>query len=251
MIPRKLSRWAQYAMSRLTTSCPLCGMTAKGGHCCEPCADDLWLAPSRLGRCALCLASIPTDQSRCAACHEGPASFRATVAGCAYHFPGDMLIQDFKEVGRLDYGPALAGLMKRSMGATLHYSDWPEILVPVPASATALRRRGFNPAAELSMQLSRQLDIPVRQGWLVCCGDRAPQKTLDLRQRRASVRGRYQCNENLPCVRVGLVDDVMTTGSTVREIAEVLLRQGARSIIVLVAARTPMVALDLAKSRHV
>lgn len=251
MVPRKLRRWTQYAMSRLTTSCPLCGMAAKGGHCCKPCADDLWFESGRLGCCDLCLASIPGGHARCAACHENPASFRATVAGIAYDFPGDMLIQEFKEAGRLDYGPALAGLMARSMRAALHPADWPEMLIPVPASSTSLRRRGFNPAAELCMQLSRHLDIPVRQQWLVCRGEHAPQKTLDLHQRRASVRGRYQCDENLPSVRVGLVDDVMTTGSTVREIAEVLQRQGAQSITVLVAARTPMVAADLAKSRHV
>ncbi len=251
MFPRKLRRWTQYAMSRLTTSCPLCGIAAKGGHCCKPCADDLCFDSGRLSYCDLCLASVAGGHVRCAACHDDPNSIKATVAGIAYDFPGDMLIQEFKESGRLDYGPALAGLMARSMRAALHPLDWPEMLIPVPASATSLRRRGFNPAAELCMQLSRQLDIPVRQQWLVCCGERAPQKTLDLRQRRASVRGRYQCDENLPSMRVGLVDDVMTTGSTVREIAEVLLRQGARSIIVLVAARTPMVAADLAKSRHV
>lgn len=248
---RLFRRWAQYAMSRLQTSCPLCYLPARGGLCCVPCANDLWLSPSQSGRCRQCLATVPDAVDHCQICTAEPADFVAALAGMAYGFPGDMLIQDFKELGRLDYGPALASLVARSLRTQLAQREWPEVLIPVPSSSTALKKRGFNPAAELALQLSRQLGIPVMHGGLVCRADYPPQKTLDLRQRMARVRGRYACNRSVRSLRVGLVDDVMTTGSTLREISRVLMGHGATCVILLVGARTPMAPLDLAKSRHV
>jgi ComF family protein len=197
------------------------------------------------------MASVHEACEQCDACAKEPVAFVKTVAGMAYGFPGDMLIQDFKEMGRLDYGPALASLIARSVRARMPQSDWPDLLIPVPASRSALKRRGFNPAGELAAQLSRQLSIPSRPAGLACKFDHAPQKTLDLRQRMAMVRGRYACELLLSSQRIGLVDDVMTTGSTLREISQVLMRQGAGSVMVLVAARTPMAPPDLAKSRYV
>lgn len=251
MLAGSFRHWAQYAMSRLQTACPLCSLPARGGVCCEPCANDLWLAPGQRGFCRQCLATIAETSDRCEACDTGPAAFSMTLAAMAYAFPGDMLVQDFKDLGRLDYGPGLSSLMMRSVQACLPQPAWPDVLIPVPASRSALQRRGFNPAGELAAQLSRQLNIPVLQGAVVCKADHAPQKTLDLRQRQEMVRGRYACSRDLSPLRVGLVDDVMTTGSTLREISRVLLGHGAASIIVLVAARTPMAPLNLAKSRHV
>ncbi len=122
---------------------------------------------------------------------------------------------------------------------------------PSPFIQHCPEKRGFNPAAELALQLSRQLGIPVMHGGLVCRADHPPQKTLDLRQRMARVRGRYACNRSVSSLRVGLVDDVMTTGSTLREISRVLMGHGAACVILLVGARTPMAPLDLAKSHHV
>lgn len=251
-MPRQLlRRWAQYAMSRLQTSCPLCDLPARGGRCCEPCADDLWLAPGQSGHCRQCLATVPDAIDQCEICTAEPADFVATFAGMAYAFPGDMLVQDFKALGRLDHGPALASLVARSLRAQLLQRDWPDVLIPVPSSRPALKKRGFNPAAELASHLSSQLGIPVMHGGLVCQADHPPQKTLDLRQRMELVRGRYACKRSPSSLRVGLVDDVMTTGSTLREIARVLMAHGAACVILLVAARTPMAPPDLAKSRYV
>lgn len=243
--------WAKYAMSRLKTSCPLCHLPAKGGDFCEPCARDLWLEPGQIGFCRQCLATIHETCDRCEFCAKEPTAFAMTIAGMPYGFPGDMLIQDFKELARLDYGPALASLIARSVRAVLPQSEWPELLIPVPASRSSLVRRGFNPAGELAAQLSRQLNIPVRPAALVCKFDQAPQKTLDLRQRMALVRGRFACQWVPNQIRIGLVDDVMTTGSTLREISQMLMCQGAASVMVLVAARTPMATRDLAKSQYV
>ncbi len=252
MIPLgPLKGWTKYAMSRLKTSCPLCNMPAQGGVFCEPCARDLWLEPNQKGFCRQCMATIHETCERCEVCIKEPAAFVMTIAGMVYGFPGDMLIQDFKDLGRLDYGPALASLVARSVRVGLAKTDWPDLLIPVPASRSALKRRGFNPAGELASQLSRLLGIPLRLGGLACRFDRAPQKTLDLRQRMALVRGRYACDQLLSSLRIGLVDDVMTTGSTLREISQVLMSQGAASVVLLVGARTPMAPLDLAKSRYV
>jgi ComF family protein len=153
-----------------------------------------------------------------------------------------MLIQSFKEGARLAYAGMFARLLWGRLQAA---ASGPQAkvafsaLVPIPSSQSALRRRGFNPAGELARELARLSGHPVRHAWLTRTRETTTQKTLSARARRASVSDLYTCPNAVPPVWVGVVDDVVTTGSTMNTAARALLSAGAAGVIGLAAAHTP------------
>lgn len=112
-------------------------------------------------------------------------------------------------------------------------------LVPIPASRASLRRRGFNPAAELARALGRQCRLPCRAQWLQRTGYAPKQATLTREARLTAPRLLYTCPQPVTGATVALVDDVMTTGSTLDAAALVLRAAGAARVVALVAARAP------------
>ena len=114
------------------------------------------------------------------------------------------------------------------------------ILVPIPSSNASLRHRGFNPAAELAASLGAYLQLPVRRGVLRRLREGPRQAFSSRLARRQGAQGLFDCTVPIDGLPVGLVDDVMTTGSTVNAAARALLRAGASEVTVLVAARAPM-----------
>lgn len=220
-----------YSISRkilgsLPSACPLCGLGARGGDLCVGCADDLSRPLSNPARCE----------------RYAPAYLRL-VAAIDYAYPGDMLIQRFKEGARLAYAGLFARLLwarlqgrKTEGEPTMPFSA----LVPIPSGQGALKRRGFNPAGELACELARLSGRPVQHTWLTRTRETTTQKTLNARARRESVSGLYVCPIALPSVWVGLVDDVVTTGSTMDTAAQALLSAGAAGVVGLAAAHTPL-----------
>jgi ComF family protein len=145
--------------------------------------------------------------------------------------------------------PGIAGLDPASLAvarglireaASLAPGASPELVIPVPLHPRRLRARGFNPAALLARSLARELRAPFDPVALRRVIDTPSQTGLDRRQRRNNVRGAFSVRERarLPA-RVWLVDDVVTTGSTLSEAARVLRRDGARTVVGVCAARTP------------
>ena len=116
--------------------------------------------------------------------------------------------------------------------------DRPDILIPVPLHHLRMLKRGFNQAYELAGHIGRSLDIPVLAGSLRRHKSTKAQSGLNRKQRRKNVRGAfYWHGRRKPGLHVALVDDVMTTGTTVTECARVLKKAGAERVDVWVAAR--------------
>jgi ComF family protein len=114
----------------------------------------------------------------------------------------------------------------------------PDLVVPVPQHPKRLRARGFNPAALLARSLARELDAPVDPVALCRTRDTPSQTGLDRRERLRNVRGAIRARQNrrLP-ERVWLIDDVVTTGSTMLEAAAALRRADVTTVIGVCAAR--------------
>jgi len=111
-------------------------------------------------------------------------------------------------------------------------------VVPVPLHPAALRRRGFNPASTIAREVARARGLPLVPTALRRLRDTPSQTGLDRRQRERNLAGAFGCPAPVP-MRIWLVDDVVTTGSTLAAAARALHRAGAREIAGVCLAWTP------------
>jgi ComF family protein len=160
------------------------------------------------------------------ACLSDPPAFDGTAAALAYRFPMDALIHAYKYRGDLTVGAALAELLFRILAA----EPLPDFILPMPLHPARLRERGFNQALEIARSVSRALGVPVLADACERVRDTAPQASLPWKERGKNIRGAFACGLSLEGQRVAIVDDVMTTGHTLDEVAKVLRRRGAASI---------------------
>ena len=114
----------------------------------------------------------------------------------------------------------------------------PDVLIPVPLHNFRMLKRGFNQAGELAAYAGKVIDIPVLTSALRRRRNTKAQSGLSRKQRRKNVRGAfYWHGPGKPARHVALIDDVMTTGTTVTECARVVKKAGAKRVDVWVAAR--------------
>jgi len=168
----------------------------------------------------------------CGRCIAEPPHYDIVVAACRYAFPLDSLIQAYKYNGRLVAGAALASLL------TDRVRQRPDLIVPVPLTAQRLRERGFNQALELARALGQVMGVPVNAQLCVKTRDTAPQTRLPWKERRKNIRGAFVVEGGVAGCHVGVVDDVLTTGATLSELARNLKRAGAATVTGYVIART-------------
>jgi ComF family protein len=194
---------------------------------CSSCDADL----PRLVQpvCPRCAVESPSG-AVCGRCLAQPPHFDATHAALAYAFPADALVHALKFRGELALAPLLGKLLLEKVAS--HGFD---CVIPVPLSSQRLRERGYNQAVEIARHLgAMKLEINA------CARERdaPPQAGLDREARRRNVRGAFRCARSFAGERVALVDDVMTTGATLDELARALKAAGAASVVNWVVCRT-------------
>jgi ComF family protein len=177
----------------------------------------------------------------CGACLRDPPPFSGTVCAFDYDFPWDRLIGDFKFNARPELAGPLAARLLQALRAA--GTERPDLLLPVPLAPGRLAERGYNQAWELARQLARGLRLRADATLLQRPADGAHQAQLTRDDRRRNLRGAFMVDPlrrgELAGLRVALVDDVMTTGATLREAAQELQRAGAATVSAWVLARTP------------
>lgn len=192
-------------------------------------------------RCQRCAVRVPAGTTVCGDCLRDPPPFFAAFAAVDYGHPWDRLLSDFKFNAALDLAGTLGRLLAESITAA--DADRPDLLLPVPLSAQRLRERGYNQSWELARRCARHLDCRTDTALLRRVKDTPHQLSLPRGQRLANVQGAFDVDprrgSTLLGRRVALVDDVMTTQATARELAQVLLAAGTRDVQVWVVARTP------------
>jgi ComF family protein len=149
-----------------------------------------------------------------------------TVAGFAYAEPASSLVAAFKYRASLQHGRVLGDLLAARLRESYAGQGFPALLVPVPLHPERLRERGFNQALVLARQLGRILQIPVAPEALLRVRRTPAQQGLSAARRKRNLRGAFQLQADLhACRSIALVDDVVTTMSTLHEIARVVRRQ--------------------------
>jgi ComF family protein len=223
-----LNRCASAVHAALPAHCVLCGTHTAAARLCHACRAMLPAMPSACcAQCALPLASGAV----CAECLERRPRYDAIAAAYAYDFPVDALIQSFKYRGDLSLAPLLANALARRVPGGA------EAIVPMPLSRSRLAERGFNQAHELARHLARVLRLPLLGHACRKVAETPPQAGLTLPARVRNVKRAFVCDADLTGARVAIVDDVMTTGATMNELARVLKRAGAAHVSGWVVAR--------------
>lgn len=206
--------------------CFLCRGAAQGVLCADCEAELPWLPAAVCPRCALASPS----GALCGRCIAQPPHYDATVAALWYRFPADTLVQALKFRGELALAGPLADFLKKGI------QQGADRVVPVPLSAARLRERGYNQAAEIARRLGKgRLEL----GLCERTRDARPQVELPFDERQRNVRGAFRVRGGLAGATVAVVDDVMTTGATLDELARTLKAAGAARVVNWVVARTP------------
>ncbi|WP_310450321.1 ComF family protein [Sulfuritalea sp.] len=221
--------WRNTAAALLPQDCFLCAAASGDNLLCPACSAGLPYLSAE--RCPLC--ALPTPGAAvCGACLKQAPHFDATQAVFRYEFPLDRLIQSLKYAHRL----ASANFLGRAL-AQLAAPLRPDLVLPVPLAPARLAERGFNQALELARPLARALGVPLELSRIHRRRDTAPQASLPWKERKRNIRRAFECEIDLTGKTVLVVDDVMTTGATLDELARTLKAHGATRVENSVLAR--------------
>jgi ComF family protein len=215
--------------------CVFCGArsSAENQRTCRGCFADLPWIKSACPRCAAPLETTLPVGVDCARCQKRPPPFVVTVAPLRYEFPVDAGLKALKFGRRLHYAPAFAALLATQSGCLPSTID---ALLPVPLHWRRQMRRGFNQARELCQPLARDFGLPI-----VDVAKRRRftryQSGLSAAERRRNLRHAFDVAIEPRYRHIVIVDDVVTTGETTRQLANALVASGVPQVSVLAVAR--------------
>lgn len=211
-------------------SCYLCRGSAEA-LLCAPCDADLpRLDAARCPRCAL----ASPGGAVCGRCLSRPPAYDATVAALAYEFPADTLVHALKFRGELALAPFLGRLIAEGASA----GGRVDAVMPVPLSGKRLRDRGFNQSLEIAREAAARTGTRIAPGLCARTRETDVQFELPVADRARNVRGAFEATVEAAGLAIAVVDDVMTTGATLEEVALALKRAGAARVVNWVVART-------------
>ena len=214
----------------LPQRCLFCAAPSPQDGICAYCREDL---PGRSAeRCPIC-ADLSPGASRCGRCLVEPPTFSRVITAMSYRFPADAAIRRLKYGGQVALARPLGALLAERVGT----EPMPDLIVPMPLSPQRLRARGFNQALELARVVSSSLGTAIDARRCVRIRDSVPQALLPWSERRRNVRGAFEWHGQL-AGRVAIIDDVLTTGATLDELAKTLKRAGAAEVCGWTVART-------------
>jgi ComF family protein len=177
----------------------------------------------------------------CGRCLADPPGFDASFAAADYAPPVDRMVLALKFSARLEHASLFADLIFKT--AHRMNDDPPALLTAVPLGALRLRERGFSQALEIAKPLARKMKLPLLPRLIFRNRETAAQSGLRPADRRRNIRAAFSVHPDALALiagrHVGVVDDVLTTGETLHELASTLKRFGARKVSNFVFARTP------------
>jgi ComF family protein len=223
----------------LHASCVVCDgelpWRARKASCCAACWSALpAITGSKCTSCAMPWGAAG-ESFRCIACLDDPLPVAWTDAWGHYRGSLERLLHAFK-FARHDFLDApLAELLEELMRGRGDLDF--DAIVPVPMHRSKLRQRGYNQAELLGRALGRRLRLPCDAGFLRKQTDRRPQSTLPRKERAANVRGAFVASPRVRGRSLLLVDDVCTTGETLRACARALVAERAARVCAIVVAK--------------
>lgn len=164
------------------------------------------------------------------------------VAAFDYGFPWDKLLQQLKFSSRVELVDPLLDRLEAALDYA--HAPAPDYLLPVPLAQQRLKERGYNQSWELARRLAQRRNLPCDPTLVLRTRNTPHQTDLPAQDRVANMRGAFAVDprrrRELLGRHIALLDDVMTTGATLQEMARMLKKAGAAQVQVWVLARTPI-----------
>ena len=236
-ILKTFSNWiiheAERIADRVPADCSLCGRPCLRFSLCQPCRESLPRAHRPCPRCALELVGHQPGNA-CAYCAVHNPDIDGCISLLRYRTPADRLVSGFKFQGRFTDGRTLANLLAAQIASQIPRTDLPQLLVPVPLHLSRWRTRGFNQALEIAQTLGRQCKLSTAPHLVVRTRATSAQTTVSgatARRRNLKHAFAVASPQRLRGVtHLALVDDVITTMSTVNSLAACLKSAGVARV---------------------
>jgi len=214
-------------------NCMLCSGT-NGGELalCPECLNDLpW---HQTGVCPQC--ALPSHNNHiCGNCLNSAPAFDTTRALFRYAYPLDAMLQRYKYQQNLNIAQTFSALIQEKFNDLSSFNR----IIPMPLHPKRLAERGFNQSLEIARLLAKNLHIELDIESCRRIKFSPPQASLPHKARIKNMRGAFHCGTSLAGQRIILLDDVMTTGASLHELASTVKAAGASHVECWVIARTP------------
>ena len=231
-------------IKRIPSPCALCHSNSRDGIC-----DDCYRRyfASHVPRCTICGNPLPFHDPDipdlcCGNCLKNLPSFDETVVATDYEPPLDQLVHLLKFQFNLEMAPIMGKLIAGAMHEK-NLESLPDYLIAVPLGKQRLIERGFNQSLEIAKTFSRQIKVGLVFDMVERNRETEKQSIVSLKERKKNIHKAFRIVDAkrhlIEDRHIGIVDDVMTTGDTLEEIAIILKKAGARRITNFVFARTP------------
>lgn len=198
-------------------------------HICVNCLQGLKRVENA---CTLCGLPHRSRQPVCVVCLHHPPRWQHMIAPLVYSGSCRRLIQGFKFNEKIFTANAMISHL-----FPLYQAQHVEVMIPVPLHKDRLLERGFNQSLEIASQLSTHINVPIDNHSLKRIRATESQSGLSLDKRRRNLVRAFHYDSNKFYRSVAVVDDVITSGSTMAEISKLLHRAGVESVQVWSLAR--------------
>jgi ComF family protein len=226
----------------IPTLCMVCEQ-AQAKIVCDPCRDRIAYNRQQFGpSCLICALPIRPHQSLCFQCERAKPAFDRVIYLDLYREPLRHPLHLLKYQKRLACATGFAHLWNEFHQHTLKTCD-ADVLIPVPLSPTKLSARGFNQAWEIARRFNLPKSVRRIPTLMVCHATHTAQASLNHAERTILMQDRFELKRDAaPMIRdqhILIVDDVMTTGSTIHSLAAALKQSGAKQVSAWTILRTP------------
>ena len=201
---------------------------------CQHCAEEL---PRNDYGCRRCGKPMPVSVEECGDCQKSRPAFDYVHTLYRYQPPVDQLVQQLKYNSKLHLARLFGEKLREASPGWIRETGTPDLIVPVPLHRSRIRKRGFNQSIEIARTTAKFIGVRLEVDAVTRIRKTDPQTDLPLERRKQNIRGAFAVDTSLKDLSVVVVDDVVTSGHTVNELARVLKRAGASKVGVWGIAR--------------
>ncbi|MFW5431644.1 MAG: ComF family protein [Methylophilaceae bacterium] len=211
-------------------NCSLCAATVNGKlSICEDCLAGLPLAPHP--NCSQC--GLKTHGETCGKCQKNKPHYDHTHALFTYAYPVDAIMQHYK-YNNAHYLSQTFGMLLSEKNVDFDI----DVIIPMPLHPNRIKTRGFNQSLEVAKVMAKLLNVKCDTRSCNRIKDTLPQASLAVKERLKNMKGAFNCQKTFVGQHVVLIDDVMTTGASLNELAKTIKKAGAEKVSCYVLART-------------